>query len=192
MNEEKLQQTAETVTTGETAPAAGEQEDFETLIKGRCKEEFDARVKKILDGRLKGLRRENERLRRAQQAQAEAAAAAFAVSQQQQQAIRQIYPAFDWQTEVKKPLFGRLIAAGIDAKSAYEVVHQREILRDAMSYSARRAAQAAAATVAAGRGRTAEVGRRAAAVTANDPRALSSRELAEIRKRVLDGEKIRF
>ena len=44
-----------------TPPDAGE--DFEALIRGRCKEEFDARVKKILDGRLRGLRQENQRLR---------------------------------------------------------------------------------------------------------------------------------
>ena len=40
--------------TGETTPDAGEQEDFESLIRGRYKEEFDARVRKILDGRLRG------------------------------------------------------------------------------------------------------------------------------------------
>ena len=41
---------------GDTAPDAGEQEDFEALIRGRYKEEFDAKVRKILDGRLRGLR----------------------------------------------------------------------------------------------------------------------------------------
>ena len=35
---------------GDTAPDAGEQEDFEALIRGRYKEEFDAKVRKILDG----------------------------------------------------------------------------------------------------------------------------------------------
>ena len=49
-----------------TPPDAGE--DFEALIRGRCKEEFDARVKKILDGRLRGLRQENQRLRQAESA----------------------------------------------------------------------------------------------------------------------------
>ena len=67
-----------------------------------------------------------------------------------------------------------------------------QILRDAMAYSAKRASAAAAATVASGVRRTAETGRRAAAVTASDPRALTSSELADIRRRVLDGEKIRF
>ena len=44
---------------GDTAPDAGErQEDFEDLIRGRYKADFDARVRKILDGRLRGLRQE--------------------------------------------------------------------------------------------------------------------------------------
>ena len=49
--------------TGEEALDAGEQEDFETLIRGKYKEEFDARVRKILDGRLRGMRQENLRLK---------------------------------------------------------------------------------------------------------------------------------
>ena len=57
-----------------TPPDAGE--DFETLIRGRCKEEFDARVKKILDGRLRGLRQENQRLRQAESVPAMSLAAA--------------------------------------------------------------------------------------------------------------------
>ena len=48
---------------GDTAPDAGEQEDFESLIRGRYKEEFDARVRKILDGRLRGMRQENQQLK---------------------------------------------------------------------------------------------------------------------------------
>ena len=59
--EKTAQETAAEEQTGDTtAPDAGE--DFETLIRGRYKEQFDARVQKILDGRLRGLRRENERL----------------------------------------------------------------------------------------------------------------------------------
>ena len=193
MNEENMQQTVEEINiTGESASVAGEQEDFETLIKGRCKDEFDARVKRILDGRLKGLRKENERLRQLQEQQETVARAAFARLAGQQQQIQEIYPAFDWRKEIRQPAFGKLIRAGVDAKTAYEVVHQREILRDAMAYSARRAAASAAKTMASGAKRTAETGGRSTAVTKNDPRGLNSQELAEIRRRVLDGEKIRF
>ena len=49
---------------GDTAPDAGErQEDFEDLIRGRYKADFDARVRKILGGRLRGLRQEVAQLR---------------------------------------------------------------------------------------------------------------------------------
>ena len=40
----------EAARTGDTAPDAGEQEDFAALIRGRYKADFDARVQKILDG----------------------------------------------------------------------------------------------------------------------------------------------
>ena len=89
--EKTAQETAEE--TGGMAPDAGEQqvpageqgvpggeEDFETLIRGRYKGEFDARVRRILDGRLRGLRQENERLR-------EMVAAAETARQQMAQAI---------------------------------------------------------------------------------------------------------
>ena len=49
-------------TGGQAAPDAGEQEAFSALIRGQYKEQFDARVQKILDGRLRGLRQENARL----------------------------------------------------------------------------------------------------------------------------------
>ena len=88
--EKTAQETAEE--TGGMAPDAGEQqvpageqgvpggeEDFETLIRGRYKGEFDARVRRILDGRLRGLRQENERLR-------EMAAAAETARQREQEA----------------------------------------------------------------------------------------------------------
>ena len=134
--EKTAQETAEE--TGGMAPDAGEQqapdgeqgvpggeEDFETLIRGRYKGEFDARVRRILDGRLRGLRQENERLR-------EMAAAAETARQQMAQAI------------------------------------------------------------ASGGSRVAENGGRRRSVSHWDPKGLSGAELAAIRKRVQDGEKIRF
>ena len=45
-------------------PASSAEESFEELIRGKYKSEFDARVQKILEGRLKSLHRENEALRR--------------------------------------------------------------------------------------------------------------------------------
>ena len=148
----------EAARTGDTAPDAGEQqvpageqgvpcggEDFETLIRGRYKGEFDARVRRILDGRLRGLRQENERLR-------EMAAAAETVRQQEQEAQ----------------------------------------LQAAMEFAVVRARQQMVQAIASGGSRVAENGGRRRSVSRWDPRGLSGAELAAIRKRVQDGEKIRF
>ena len=43
--------------------ASPAEESFEELIRGKYKSEFDARVQKIIEGRLKALHRENEALR---------------------------------------------------------------------------------------------------------------------------------
>ena len=142
--EKTAQETAEE--TGGMAPDAGEQqapageqgvpgggEDFETLIRGRYKGEFDARVRRILDGRLRGLRQENERLRE--------------------------------------------MAAQLQA---------------AMEFAVIRARQQMAQAIASGGSRVAENGGRRRSVSRWDPKGLSGAELAAIRKRVQDGEKIRF
>ena len=91
--------------TGGTAPDAGEQEKdaeegFEALIRGKYKEEFDARVRRILDGRLRGLRQENERPRQAaaeaeivgrrQQEEQLRCAMEFAVRRARQQLVQSI------------------------------------------------------------------------------------------------------
>ena len=154
--EKTAQETAEE--TGGMAPDAGEQqvpageqgvpcggEDFETLIRGRYKGEFDARVRRILDGRLRGLRQENERLR-------EMAAAAETVRQQEQEAQ----------------------------------------LQAAMEFAVVRARQQMVQAIASGGSRVAENGGRRRSVSRCDPRELSGKELADIRRRVLEGEKIRF
>ena len=175
---------------------------FETLIRGKYKAAFDARVQKILDGRLKNLRRENEQLRanadgrsadgRSADDGLEAAAVSLACLERDAGAIRAVYPDFSWQTELENPAFARLIGAGVDGRTAYEVVHRQEILRRAMAYAARRAADGTARSIASGARPVAENGGRSVSVSRPDPRKLTSDELADIRKRVQNGEKIRF
>ena len=132
-------------TGGQAAPDAGEQEAFSALIRGQYKEQFDARVQKILDGRLRGLRQENERLRKM-------AAAAETARQREQEAQ----------------------------------------LQAAMEFGVIRARQQMAQAIASGGSRVAENGGRRRSVSRWDPKGLSGAELAAIRKRVQDGEKIRF
>ena len=135
----------EAARTGDAAPDAGEQEACSALIRGQYKEQFDTRVQKILDGRLRGLRQENERLR-------EMAAAAETARQREQEAQ----------------------------------------LQAAMEFAVIRARQQMAQAIASGGSRVAENGGRRRSVSRWDPRGLSGAELAAIRKRVQDGEKIRF
>ena len=102
----------EAARTGDTAPDAGEQEDFAALIRGRYKADFDARVQKILDGRLRGLRQENARLRQEREQRQEKARQAIESMAAQEEQVRQVYPEFRWQREMENPAFGRLVCAG--------------------------------------------------------------------------------
>lgn len=104
----------EAARTGDTAPDAGEQEDFAALIRGRYKADFDARVQKILDGRLRGLRQENARLRQDQEQRRERARQAIESMAAQEEQVRQVYPEFRWQREMENPAFGRLVCAGVE------------------------------------------------------------------------------
>lgn len=177
---------------GQAAPDAGEQDDFAELIRGRYKAQFDARVQKILDGRLRGLRQENARLRRETEERRQAQAGALLRLQAEEGRIRQVYPDFDWQRELASPQFGKLVTAGVDGQTAYEIVHRQELLKAAMHYAAAQTRSEMARAIASGGSRAAENRGGSRTVTRSDPRSLTSRELAAIRRRVQDGEKIRF
>ena len=168
------------------------EESFEELIRGRCKEEFEGRVQKILDGRLKGLRQENEKLRAEAEQKRMQSVRALETLAGQETEIQKISPEFDWRREMESDSFSRLVAAGVDGRTAYEVVHKEELLRRAMQYASRRAGEQMARSIATGGRRVGENGGRSVSISHSDPKGLSSRELAEIRQRVMNGEKIRF
>lgn len=190
--EEAIVETAVSDKSGENIPDAGEESDFEALIHGQYKEDFDRRVQKILDGRLKNLRQENSQLRRQKEQQDIFARHALEQLARDEETLKDLYPDYDWRCELRNPAFGRLIQAGVDGKTAYEVIHHRQIMRQAMEYAAERAVEQMARSVASGARRVGENGGRSIATTRNDPKNLSSAELAEIRQRVFEGEKIRF
>lgn len=178
---------------GDTAPDAGErQEDFEDLIRGRYKADFETRVRKILDGRLRGLRQEVAQLRQWERERDLRHQAAMGRLSRQEPEIQRVYPEFRWQREMDDPGFARLIDAGVEPREAYEMVHRRELTAKAMHFAAQMAARQAARVVASGGQRVRENTGRSASVSRPDPGKLTSQELADIRRRVMDGERISF
>lgn len=76
--------------------------------------------------------------------------------------------------------------------NALAALRQQEQLRQAMDYAVRRTRQQMAQSIASGGSRIAENGGQRRSVSRVDPGALTAQELADIRKRVHEGEKIRF
>ena len=123
--------------TGDTAPDAGErQEDFEELIRGRYKSDFDARVKKILDGRLRGLRQEVTDLRQREKLRQVQIQYYLDRLPEQEKQVRMVHPEFRLQKEMENPRFFRLVQAGVEPREAYEMVHRRELTAKAMHFAA--------------------------------------------------------
>ena len=96
----------------QVTPEADCAAEFEELIRGRCRQPFQQRVQKILDGRLRTLRQENEALRRQAQERQGFENDCVARLAREAEDIRRVYDGFDWQREMRDPAFGRLIAAG--------------------------------------------------------------------------------
>ncbi len=112
----------------------------------------------------------------------------------QAEELRGRYPSFDLGQEARDPRFRSLIGSGVPLRTAFEVLHQREILPAAMEYSARRAEERLADSVIAGQRRPAEgaMGGQGPVLSKRDVNALSRAERDEIDRRVARGEKIRF
>lgn len=192
--EDSTEEPAVTVQTETTdAPAEpGGGESFEELIRGRYKEDFDERVQKIVGGRLRKLREENDELQSRMQLQEDRENQAVEELVRSADTIRALYPAYDPVQEATNPDFCRMVRAGVSPCAAYEAVHHKELMREAMQYAAKRSARQTTRAIASGGARVAENGGGSIAVSRSDPKSLSSRELADIRKRVFSGEKIRF
>lgn len=112
----------------------------------------------------------------------------------QSEAAKQFYPGFDLQTEMNNPAFIRLTQVGVDAKTAYEVIHKDEILRGGMAYAAQKAAQRVSDSVQANASRPAENGVAAPSAPARtrvtDPKLLTKEQRRDLRERVRRGEKV--
>jgi hypothetical protein len=111
----------------------------------------------------------------------------------QSEEMRSVYPGFDLARELRDPRFARLTApeSGVDVRTAYEALHREEIAPAMMAFAAKKAQEKLAGAVRSGGLRPPENGSQgAAAVWQDDPRSLTKKERADIRRRVRSGEKI--
>ena len=144
--------------------------------------------------KMKRVERENDMLRRqgqqylAEQQKREQ----FGRLMSQFEDVKQVYPQADFKTEMENPAFGRLVANGVDARTAYEVIHRDEIQRGAMQYAVQRTKEQVAASMAANSRRPVENGNTAtpASITKEDPSTWTAEDRREIRRRVQNGERI--
>jgi hypothetical protein len=89
---------------------------------------------------FKQMERENAQLRAAQEERqrVERANQVQARWMQEADALKGIYPNFDFETETDNATFVKLLKSGLDVRTAYEVAHHDEIISGAMQFTAQK------------------------------------------------------
>ena len=109
-------------------------------------------------------------------------------------AVQAVYPQAELSRALEDPRFLRLVTHGVDAKSAYELTHLRELTAEAMAYGARRAREELTAAMQAGDLRPRESGLTpgAGGAFAESPEHWSRQTREELKTRARRGETIRL
>lgn len=143
---------------------------------------------------IRKMQRENAALRAQveERERKENADATYAAWMQQAEALKQVYPSFDFATEAQNEQFRRLLQSGIPLQTAFEVIHKDEIIPAAMQYTAKQVEAKVANNVRAGQKRPAEgaAGGRSAVQVKSDPSKFTKADMDEIARRVARGERI--
>ena len=113
---------------------------------------------------------------------------------EQGEQLKQLFPSFDMAAEMKNPAFARLIRAGVDVNSAYQVLHGKEILPAAMEYAAKTVERRMAQAMRGSAMRPGENGLRGggAVVAGGTVAGLSRQDYARICRLVERGERVSF
>ncbi len=146
--------------------------------------------------KFKKMERENTELKRAHEEfqRRQNADRIYADWIHQSEQIKQIYPAFDLNDEIKNPSFLKLLKSGVDVKAAYQAVHMDDILGGAMQYTAQKIHQQTVNNIKARANRPTENGlsSQTGVVIKNDVSKLTAADRREIARRVQYGEQIKF
>ena len=145
---------------------------------------------------IKRIERENAELRRVNEQRSRQAAQGQAYAQLMHEAdeAKKFYPSFELEKECENASFMRMIRAGVDAKTAYEVAHKDEIIGGAMQYTAQQVAQKVTSGLQAKASRPPENGAagNGAAQTSIDVNKLTREGRRELIARARAGERISF
>ena len=108
--------------------------------------------------------------------------------------LREVFPEFDFKTELRNPVFAQLLKNGVSVKGAYTAVHSDEIIRSAVTGTAKRVKEQTMKNILANGNRPAENGVRSSlgVIRKTDVSALTGSDIRSILKQVEDGRKIRF
>lgn len=204
-----------------TGDSPVEKEDFDSLIKGPYKEEYDKRVQRILQRRLKNSRNTEARYEelssaiaqrygvdpKDHQAVTEAvktpagqenlpqqAEQQYALWMQQAEKMQEDHPGFHMERELQNPDFGNYLRSGVSVEDAYFLTHRGELVARAMEIAARETEEKLTTAMATGGLHPRENGRAAqgAAVSRVDAAHMSKAQRNELIRRVQKGEIIRF
>ena len=190
---------------GHTPGQADRRADFQALIAGPYRSEFEEAVASRVQYELNRMQangpREAEnsyRIKGGQENTRRDAALRrhFADLIRQGEELKQIFPDFDLMTEMQNPAFVRMTApgTGVSVKDAFYAVHGEDIQRASMQYAAAQAGRRIAASVQAGAARPVENGIQAASpvMIGVDIRGMNKKQREEYRRRIHSGEIINF
>lgn len=112
----------------------------------------------------------------------------------QETEFKQKAPEFSLRAELANPEFERLLAAGVNVETAFNVIHQDEIMSGAMNYTAKKAVEKTVNDIKARGMRPSENGLGA---TGAEPKKktvgeMTGNEILEMAKKAKKGEKISF
>ena len=112
--------------------------------------------------------------------------------EKESEAVKAVYPQYELSTELANPAFEKLLNAGVDVRTAYEVVHKDEIIPAAMQFTAQQTAAKVGSAIQANRSRPAEgaLGSQAGVVTKRDVNNMTKKERDELIARARRGERI--
>ena len=149
---------------------------------------------------MKRYERENKELREAQQERErrEKADQTYQGWFTQAEEFKQLYPSFDLEAEIRDPENGQafinLLQSGVPLKAAFTALHNDEIMKGTIQYTAQQVAQKTMNSIAANSARPSEAGARGQAAASikqyGDVNTMTDAQREELIRRAQRGERI--